>query len=102
MHSAATAWQPWAWEARGDNGGMAHTWRFGGTFDPIHVGHVVTARAAREMLGAQRVLFVPARISPHKTGRDFTAGVDRVAMIELAIGGIAEFGVDARELAREG
>ncbi|MHB8398644.1 MAG: nicotinate-nicotinamide nucleotide adenylyltransferase, partial [Candidatus Limnocylindrales bacterium] len=40
---------------------------FGGTFDPIHLGHLAVADAAREALGLERVLFVPAGVPPHRT-----------------------------------
>ena len=47
---------------------------FGGTFDPPHWGHLLLAEAAREELRLDRVLFVPARVPPHKTKRDVTIG----------------------------
>ena len=75
---------------------------FGGTFDPVHHGHLITAQAALEALGAKRCVFLPARISPHKmTGRS-AAGPDRVAMLRRAIEGSAQFAVDDREFARSG
>jgi nicotinate-nucleotide adenylyltransferase len=64
---------------------MAHTVLFGGTFDPIHIGHVITARCAAEILGANRVLFIPAQVSPHKPEAPPTAdGRHRLAMVKLA------------------
>lgn len=57
----------------------------GGSFDPIHHGHLLLARAAREELGLDRVLFVPANISPHKTGTQPAAADDRLAMTQLAV-----------------
>src|SRR5919204_3360557 len=59
----------------------------GGTFDPIHVGHLAAAEEAREALGLERVLFVPAGIPPHKPERPISAADERVAMVELAIAG---------------
>ena len=43
---------------------------FGGTFSPPHVGHLRVAEAAREALGLERVLWVPAAVNPHKLGRE--------------------------------
>lgn len=58
---------------------------FGGTFDPIHHGHLILARAAAEELLLDRVVFIPARISPHKTDIPGANAQDRLAMIRLAI-----------------
>ena len=57
----------------------------GGSFDPIHHGHLILARAAREELGLDRVIFIPAHASPHKTGDFSTSGEERLAMVRLAI-----------------
>ena len=76
---------------------------FGGTFDPIHHGHLITAQAALEMLRAQRLVFIPANVSPHKSGAAMGAsGADRVAMLRLAIEGVTEFSVDDLEVRRPG
>lgn len=56
---------------------------YGGTFDPIHEGHLAVARAAREAHGLDRVLVVPAGQPPHK-GRELAGGDDRLAMARLA------------------
>jgi nicotinate-nucleotide adenylyltransferase len=74
----------------------------GGTFDPIHFGHLAIAEEARETLGLERVLFVPARVPPHKPGRKITAVDDRVAMVGLAIADNPAFELCELELAREG
>ena len=82
---------------------MAHTIVYGGTFDPIHHGHLITCQKARELLNADRVVFIPAGISPHKTTRQTGAsGEQRLAMIKLAIADAPYFAVDDRELQREG
>jgi nicotinate-nucleotide adenylyltransferase len=60
---------------------------FGGTFDPIHVGHTTVAEAAAERIGAAQVVFVPAKISPLKGFFPFASDNDRFKMIELAIAG---------------
>jgi nicotinate-nucleotide adenylyltransferase len=57
---------------------------FGGTFDPIHRGHIALAQAAREKFGLTRVLFVPANIPPHKQKQPLSAFAHRYAMIALA------------------
>ena len=57
---------------------------FGGTFDPIHRGHVALARAARERCNLSRILFVPANVPPHKQSQPLSAFAHRYAMIALA------------------
>jgi nicotinate-nucleotide adenylyltransferase len=57
---------------------------FGGTFDPIHRGHLALARAAREQCKLSRILFVPAGIPPHKQRQPLSAFAHRYAMITLA------------------
>jgi nicotinate-nucleotide adenylyltransferase len=57
---------------------------FGGTFDPIHRGHLALARAARERCKLSRILFVPANIPPHKQSQPLSAFAHRYAMIALA------------------
>ncbi len=75
----------------------------GGTFDPIHVGHVLLALAAMERLPLDRVLFVPAADPPHKDGRTGMApAADRCAMVELAIAGFPGFALSRLELERPG
>jgi nicotinate-nucleotide adenylyltransferase len=74
----------------------------GGTFDPIHVGHLAAAEEVRESLGLERVLFVPAGVPPHKPNRRVTAAADRIAMVQLAIEGNAAFEVSRVEVDRPG
>jgi len=74
---------------------------FGGTFDPIHLGHLVVAEQARDRLGLERVLFVPARVPPHKTAAVANAE-HRYRMTCLATGDNPGFGVSDLELGREG
>jgi len=57
---------------------------FGGTFDPIHRGHLALARAARERCNLSRIVFVPAGIPPHKQSQPLSAFAHRYAMIALA------------------
>jgi nicotinate-nucleotide adenylyltransferase len=75
---------------------------FGGTFDPIHVGHLAVAESARDELGLERVLFVPAGAPPHKRHRAVTAAVDRLAMVEAAIADNPGFVVSRIEIDRPG
>ena len=74
----------------------------GGTFDPIHHGHLAVAEDAREALGVDRVLFVPSATPPHKPGRPVTAAVDRLAMVRLAVADNPAFAVSEVEVARGG
>jgi nicotinate-nucleotide adenylyltransferase len=74
----------------------------GGTFDPIHLGHLAIAEEAREALGLERVLFVPAATPPHKPDRPVTPADHRLAMAELAVAGNPAFTVSRIEVDREG
>lgn len=75
---------------------------FGGSFDPVHAGHLHAAQAAREAFGLDRVVFVPAARPPHKPGRELASGDDRLAMLRLAIAGEPRYSVCDLELSREG
>jgi nicotinate-nucleotide adenylyltransferase len=74
----------------------------GGTFDPIHYGHLVLAECCREHCRLDRVLFLPAAVPPHKSGYEVTAAADRVEMLKLAIGGHPQFEVSTCEVDRGG
>lgn len=74
----------------------------GGTFDPIHVGHLAIAEAVRDALELELVLFIPAGIPPHKPGRIITAVEHRVAMVELAIAGNHAFELSRIDVDRPG
>ncbi len=74
----------------------------GGTFDPIHHGHLVIAEEAREALGLERVLLVPTASPPHKPGRPVSAVAHRLAMAELAVEDNPSFAVSRLELERGG
>jgi nicotinate-nucleotide adenylyltransferase len=73
---------------------------FGGTFDPIHHGHLILARDAVETLQIDRVIFIPAAISPHKLDREPTSPAIRLEMLRAAIDGEPAFAADAMELER--
>lgn len=64
---------------------------FGGTFDPVHRGHLVVARAAVEKFGLKQVWFVPAHIPPHKQKSPLTSFYHRYAMVSLAVAGQKNF-----------
>ena len=72
----------------------------GGSFDPIHHGHLILARAAKEELGLNRVLLMPANKSPHKTDTKPATAEDRLEMVRLAIEGEEGFEVSDVELRR--
>ena len=57
---------------------------YGGTFDPVHLGHVEVARAVSKLFEIEEVLFIPAQVAPHKVGRPVTAPLHRYAMLALA------------------
>ena len=76
---------------------------FGGSFDPVHLGHVILAEAALEELQLERIVFIPAALSPFKTERPPSASNEsRLAMLREAIASEKRFSVDDRELQREG
>ena len=74
---------------------------FGGTFDPIHVGHLRTAYELKSALDLAEVRFIPSRIPPHRPPAVAPEAL-RLRMLECALEGIAGFSVDGRELRREG
>jgi nicotinate-nucleotide adenylyltransferase len=74
----------------------------GGTFNPPHLGHLVCAQEAHSQLGLDRVLFVPARIPPHKPVEHEPGPEHRLEMCRLAVAGDARFAVSDMELQREG
>ena len=75
---------------------------FGGTFDPVHVGHLAIALAALESVPLDRLVFVPARRSPLKDRDPMASVADRVTMLEAAIAGEPRFGLSRVELERDG
>ena len=75
---------------------------FGGSFDPVHVGHLIVAEAAADILQLEKILFVPARVQPFKIGQHSASAEDRVAMLQLAIAENPRFSLDRREIERAG
>ena len=74
----------------------------GGTFDPIHVGHLLLAQAMREELELEQVLFIPAADPPHRESAPSVAAEDRMAMVERAIADTPTFQASRVELDRPG
>ena len=75
---------------------------FGGSFDPVHLGHLVVAECCREQARLDRVIFVPTAIQPFKQSRQPVAGQHRAEMLALAVGGNPAFEVSTVELDRGG
>jgi nicotinate-nucleotide adenylyltransferase len=75
---------------------------FGGSFDPVHHGHLIVGQAAAEALGLDELRFVPAREQPFKLGQHAAPAADRAAMLELAVQGAPRLSVERLELERPG
>jgi nicotinate-nucleotide adenylyltransferase len=75
---------------------------FGGSFDPVHLGHMLVAQAAREELELTRLFFVPAAESPFKPGRALSPPEDRLRLLRLALAGQPWCEVDGQEIQRGG
>ncbi|MFQ5527273.1 MAG: nicotinate (nicotinamide) nucleotide adenylyltransferase [Thermoanaerobaculia bacterium] len=71
---------------------------FGGSFDPIHSGHVLPVRRAKEVVGLDRVIYLPTARPPHKPGRQFARSQRRFAMVEMALLDEPDLEVSAWEL----
>lgn len=75
---------------------------FGGTFDPVHYGHLLLAESCREQCRLDAVWFLPAAVPPHKRARELTPAAARIEMLELAIAGHPAFSVSRYEADRGG
>ena len=75
---------------------------FGGSFDPVHLGHTGLAEDAMKQSGLEKVVFVPARLQPFKLDKKLASGDDRVEMLKLAAGDTAGFEISTYELDNEG
>lgn len=71
---------------------------YGGTFDPVHVGHTAVARSLLQLFGLDEILFVPAYVAPHKRDRKVSPAFDRHAMLALATQGEESFRISTVEL----
>jgi nicotinate-nucleotide adenylyltransferase len=74
----------------------------GGSFNPIHYGHLLLAECAYEQLGLQRILFMPLREPPHKNSAELASGDHRANMVKLAIKDNPHFKISMLELSRNG
>lgn len=81
---------------------MARIGVLGGSFNPIHLGHLLLADEIRERLNLDQVLFVPAAFPPHKPRRELASPEHRYAMVRLAIAGHSRFAVSDLEIRRPG
>ena len=81
---------------------MARVAVLGGSFNPIHYGHLLLADEVLELLGLDRVLFVPAATPPHKPAAQLAPAADRFEMVRVAIAGQPRFEVSDLELRRTG
>ena len=75
---------------------------FGGSFDPVHVGHLLLAETCREACRLDQVWFLPTAVAPHKQGHETAAAKHRLTMLELALAGRAEMVVSSLEIDRGG
>jgi nicotinate-nucleotide adenylyltransferase len=75
---------------------------FGGSFDPVHLGHLLVARAAREEAGLERLFFVPAAQSPFKPEAEPAPAAERLRWLRLALAGETTAEVDEQEIRRGG
>jgi nicotinate-nucleotide adenylyltransferase len=75
---------------------------FGGTFDPVHLGHLSVAMDVKDGFGLDRIIVIPSAVPPHKTGKRISRAEDRLAMARLCFGNRKGFEVSDVELKREG
>ncbi len=74
----------------------------GGSFNPIHVGHLMMAQGALDALSLDEVVFMPAHCSPHKRDEDLASSEHRLSMVRLAIAGNKRFSLSDMEIKRGG
>ncbi|MBS1128005.1 MAG: nadD, partial [Nitrospirae bacterium] len=74
----------------------------GGTFNPIHLGHLAAAEEVRDRLKFEKVMFIPSFLPPHKSEEDMPSAVQRQEMVRLAIKGNPHFTVSDMEIKRGG
>jgi nicotinate-nucleotide adenylyltransferase len=74
----------------------------GGTFNPIHIGHLILAEEVREKLALEQIIFVPTFLPPHKDNSNIAEAQSRLEMVKLAIKGNKNFSVSDSEIKRNG
>ncbi len=74
----------------------------GGTFNPVHIGHLILAEEAREKLGLDKIIFIPTALPPHKDNLDIASPGDRLKMLKLAVASNKFFAVSDVEIKRQG
>ena len=75
---------------------------FGGSFDPVHIGHLILARDVKENFNYEKVIFIPTYISPFKVKKGHSASPqDRVQMLKLSFQGVPYFGIETYEVERK-
>ncbi len=77
---------------------MAHVGIMGGSFDPIHIGHLITAQSVLEKRNLSKIIFVPCYISPHKVGFNSTEHLHRLEMVRRATASNPKFEVSDYEI----
>lgn len=75
---------------------------FGGTFNPVHMGHLKAAGEVLQRFSLERILFIPSHIPPHKVSREIASSFHRMKMVELALRGYPQFVASGVEVEREG
>jgi len=75
---------------------------FGGSFNPVHLGHLLVAQAAREELQLDRIIFTPAAMSPFKPGMELAPAAQRLRLLRLALVGQTDCEIDDQEIERGG
>jgi nicotinate-nucleotide adenylyltransferase len=81
---------------------MKHIGLFGGSFDPVHIGHLLVAQAACEELALERLFFIPAAQSPFKPASEPAPAEARLRMLRLALAGQSNYEIDEQEIRRGG
>jgi len=75
---------------------------YGGSFDPVHLGHLLVAQAACEEVGLERLFFIPAAQSPFKPDRQSAPATERLRLLRLALAGKSNYEIDQQEIHRGG
>ncbi|MDD6278461.1 MAG: nicotinate (nicotinamide) nucleotide adenylyltransferase [Ruminococcus sp.] len=74
---------------------------FGGSFNPVHKGHIHLARAVMDELSLDRIIFVPSKVSPHRSSAEYVSGEDRMEMLRLSFGNDSRFQASGYELGED-